>query len=72
MIITVKAARVNAKMSQEVVSKELGLSLNGYKRKESGQRRFYADELAKLSQLFGIPMLIFFEAGCHNKTQEGA
>lgn len=72
MIITVKAARVNVKMSQDEVAQALNMSLNGYKRKENGQRRFYADELAKLSKLFGVSMLNFFEAQCHQETQQGA
>lgn len=72
MIISVKAARVNKSLTQEQVAKAVGLSLNGYKRKESGQRRFYADELVRLSELLDVPLLNFFEAGCHNKTQQGA
>jgi DNA-binding XRE family transcriptional regulator len=72
MQISVKAARVNAKMGQEEVAEALGLSVTGYRKKENGQSKFYADELATLSQLFSVPMLNFFEAGCRNKTQQGA
>jgi len=70
MIISVKAARVNAKKNQVTVAKELGISLTAYQRKENGQTKFYADELAKLSRLFGVGMLNFFEATCPQKTQQ--
>lgn len=72
MLISVKAARVNANKTQKEAASALGLSLTQYQRKENGQARFYADELAKLSILFGVPMLNFFECGCHFKTQQGA
>lgn len=72
MQISVKAARVNAKMGQKEVAEVLGLSVTGYQKKENGLSKFYADELALLSQLFDFPMLNFFEAGCRNKTQQGA
>lgn len=72
MIITVKAARVNANKTQKETAKALGLALSAYQRREYGQQRFYADELAKLSKLFGVPMLNFFEAQCREKTQQGA
>lgn len=72
MQISVKAARVNAKKKQEEAAQALNLSITGYRKKENGQSKFYVDELAILSQLFGVPMLNFFEAGCHNKTQQGA
>ena len=72
MQISVKAARVNAKKNQKDVADALGLSLTAYQRKENGQVRFYADELALLSQLFNVPMLNFFEAQCRNTPQQGA
>ncbi len=72
MKISVKAARVNAKISQEDAAKALGLSLTGYRKKENGQSKFYADELSILSCKFGVNMLNFFEAGCRKKTQQGA
>lgn len=68
MMISVKAARVNAEMSQKDVADLLGLSLTGYQRKESGKNRFYADELVVLSKLFNVEIENFFEARCRNKT----
>lgn len=69
MQITVKAARVNVGKSQKETAHYIGLSLTQYQRKENGIARFYADELAKLSVYFNVPMLNFFEAGCPKKTQ---
>jgi transcriptional regulator with XRE-family HTH domain len=71
VLITVKAARVNVGMTQRAAAQALGISLNGYAIKERGQGKFYAHELAKLSQLYGVGLLNFFEAGCHDKTQPG-
>ena len=70
--ISVKAARVNARKKQSEAAEALGLSVTGYQKKENGQSKFYADELAILSQLFNVPILIFFEAACRNKTRQGA
>lgn len=72
MTISVKAARVNVKVPQETAAKALELSLHGYAKKENGQSRFYADELATLSNLLGVPMQNFFESQCRKKTQETA
>ncbi len=69
MQITVKAARVNAGMQVKEVAAKLKLSVGGYSKKENGHARFYADELAKLSNLFQVPFENFFEAGCLNMTR---
>lgn len=72
MKFTVKAARINfTKITQEDAANHLGISLTAYNRKENGKSKFYADELYKLSQLFGVSIDIFSELGCHNKTQGG-
>ncbi|MFZ3172038.1 MAG: hypothetical protein WA118_08670 [Carboxydocellales bacterium] len=72
MVISVKGARITAKISREDAAKELGLSLGGYAKKEDGKTKFYADELAALSTLLGVPMQNFFEAQCPKKTQNTA
>ncbi|WP_028589465.1 helix-turn-helix domain-containing protein [Paenibacillus massiliensis] len=69
MTITVKAARVMAKLTQQQVADKLGLSLTGYKRKESGISKFYVDEIVTISEIFNVPVEIFFEVKCHKKTQ---
>lgn len=69
MKLTVKAARVNAKLSQDAVAEALGMSINTYKHKENGKSRFYADELSKLSRLFNVDVTIFFELGCPYTTK---
>lgn len=70
VLISVKAARINAQKTQEEVADFLGLSLNGYKRKENGKRRFYIDEIVALSKLFKISIGNFFEAQCRKRTQK--
>jgi transcriptional regulator with XRE-family HTH domain len=73
MKISVKAARVNANKKAQEVAGILGVSLATYSRKENGHVRFYADEVAKLSQLFNVPYENFFEAVCLVKeTDEDA
>lgn len=69
MLISVKAARVNAKLTQEEVAEKLGLSLNGYKRKENGERRFYVDEIVQLGVILGVKLENFCEVQCRKKTQ---
>ena len=72
MIITVKAARINAGISQKQAAEALELLPKSYARKENGKGKFYAHELAVLSRLYNVSLLNFFEAGCHNMTQPGA
>ncbi|NCD00239.1 MAG: XRE family transcriptional regulator [Bacteroidia bacterium] len=62
MIITVKAARVNAGMSQQEVANALKMSVNTYAKKENGTTKFYVDEIAKISKLFNISIENFFES----------
>jgi transcriptional regulator with XRE-family HTH domain len=70
MRFSVKAARVNfTSLTQKEVADYLGLSLTAYCRKENGKSKFYAEELHKLAQLFGVNIDIFFDLACHNKTQ---
>lgn len=69
MNISVKAARKQKGLTQEEVAKGLGLSLNGYKRKELGERRFYIDEISHLSKILGVEIQNFFETSCPKKTQ---
>lgn len=71
MKISVMAARITTKMKREDVAKHLGLSKNGYARKESGANHFYAHELAKLSELFGVPYANFSEAMCPVSDTKG-
>ncbi|OKP97757.1 helix-turn-helix transcriptional regulator [Paenibacillus sp. P46E] len=69
MKVTIKAARVNSGMKSKDVAKALGLSANGYCRKENGHNKFYIDEIAQLSRMFKVPFENFFEAECLYKTQ---
>jgi len=67
----VKSVRVGfTKITQEEAARHLGISLTAYNRKENGKAKFYADELWKLAQLFGVSINIFFDRKCHNKTQD--
>ncbi|MDT2294008.1 helix-turn-helix transcriptional regulator [Paenibacillus larvae] len=54
MELNVKTARVNAGVTQEVAARYLGLSLNGYAKKERGKSKFYVDEIIVLSELYGV------------------
>lgn len=67
--ITVKAARVNARLTKKEVAEKLSLSVSGYTLKEEGKRRFYVDEAVELSQMLGLPLDYFFNRECHKKTR---
>ncbi|WP_201009051.1 helix-turn-helix transcriptional regulator [Paenibacillus glycanilyticus] len=71
MKITVKAARVNSNMKAKDVAVFLKLALVTYSRKENGKSRFYADEIARLSELFKVPYENFFEAACPVRDTKG-
>jgi len=68
--ITVKAARVNAGLTQNDVAKKLKLSKNGYAKKENGKSKFYVNEIVQLSELFNVKLENFFESGCLGMTQD--
>lgn len=70
LTISIKAARVNANKTQQEVADMLGLSVQSYRKKEKGDRKFYIDEVVKLSAFFGIDFKFFFETQCNKKTQE--
>lgn len=72
MSMSVKAARVNANLTQEQVAGELKISLSAYKRKEQGYSKFYVDEAVVLSKLFGVEISIFFNSRCLEKTHLSA
>ncbi|MDT2232883.1 helix-turn-helix domain-containing protein [Paenibacillus larvae] len=59
MELSVKTARVNAGVTQEVAARYLGLSLTGYAKKERGKSKFYVDEILVLSELYGVDYRIF-------------
>ena len=69
LTISIKAARVNAGKTQQEVADMLELSVQSYRKKEKGDRKFYIDEIVKLSAFFGIDFKFFFEARCRKKTQ---
>ncbi|MBP2653310.1 MAG: hypothetical protein H6Q73_879 [Firmicutes bacterium] len=69
MTITIKAARINADMTQKETAEALHLSVTGYQKKENGKTRFYLDEIMLLSKLFKVDYENFFEFACHKKTQ---
>lgn len=58
--ITPKGLRVSEGYTQQQVADYLGLSLSQYKRKENNEVRFYADEIFELSQMYKVPVNIFF------------
>lgn len=70
MVVTVKAARVNAGLSQKQTADHLDLSLTAYVRKENGKTKFYADEIVRLSALLGVRVENFFEVSCLIRTHD--
>lgn len=72
MKISVKAARVNAGVTQKEAADKLGLSVNGYAKKERGETSFYVHEIMILSELFNVNYQIFFEGECLKKTRHSA
>lgn len=46
--------RLNGYNTQEEMAKALGMSLNSYHRKESGQREFTEEEIIKLLDLLNV------------------
>lgn len=50
----IKELRTQLHLSQEYVAKFLGLSRSTYTQMENGNRKVLADEVAKLSELFGV------------------
>lgn len=66
---TPEQARALSGLSQEKVAKMLGISKNGYIKKEKGESRFFVDEALKFSEIVKIPMekIIFLPNPCHKK-----
>lgn len=50
----IKALRTQLHLSQDYVAKYLGLSRSTYTQMENGNRKVLADEVAQLSNLFGV------------------
>lgn len=50
----IKELRTQLHLSQEYVANYLGLSRSTYTQMENGKRKVLADEVAKLSDLFGV------------------
>lgn len=46
-------------LRQEDVHTIVGLSLNGYRAKERGDRRWYFDEIEALAKFYGVSVLAF-------------
>lgn len=50
----IKELRTQMHLSQDYVSKFLGMSRSTYTQMENGKRKVLADEVAQLSRLFGV------------------
>ena len=50
----IKELRTQLHLSQDYVAKFLGLSRSTYTQRENGKRKVLADEVAQLSNLFGV------------------
>lgn len=62
--ITVMEARRLRGISQEDAAERLGLSVNGYRKKESGVSKFYLDEATKFCDMVNMKLSdIYFGPG---------
>jgi transcriptional regulator with XRE-family HTH domain len=52
----IKTLREDKKISQEYIAHELGLSQSQYSRRESGEIKFIAEEIGKLSKILEVPV----------------
>ena len=50
----IKELRIQLHLSQDYVAKFLGINRSTYTQMENGKRKVLADEVAKLSNLFGV------------------
>ena len=66
--ITVAEARRMRNISQEQMAKYIGKSLNSYRKKESGETKFYVDEAYSICEVLGMNMedISFGEAVAKN------
>lgn len=58
--ISLESARVNAKLTQAELAKELGISKNTVNNWENGRGEPSLSQLRKISELSGIPMDFIF------------
>lgn len=54
--ISIEAARVNAKKTQQEVAQYLGLNRDTYRRYERGEKAFRMDMAVKFSECVGVPI----------------
>lgn len=54
--LTVKQIRVGMDMSQEKMAEFLGICTRSYRKKESGETRFYFEEILKICQKANISL----------------
>lgn len=63
----IKKCRHRLHLSQEYVSKYLNVNRATYSQMENGNRKITAEEIAKLSRLFGISADVLLENALENK-----
>ncbi|MBL8999802.1 MAG: ImmA/IrrE family metallo-endopeptidase [Phycisphaerae bacterium] len=63
-------ARENAQLTQERVAEELGLPRSAIAQMEAGNRSVSSDELFRLAQLYGRPLMYFFEESPSKKDED--
>ena len=70
-MMTVAEARRMKNISQETVAKHLGISTNGYRKKELGESKFYIDEAFAICKLFDMELEdIFFGESVAKKCND--
>lgn len=69
--MTVAEARRMRNISQDKVAEYLGISANGYRKKESGESKFYINEAYSICELFNMSLDdIYFGSSGAKKCNE--
>jgi transcriptional regulator with XRE-family HTH domain len=56
----VRAIRNLRNMNQEPLATDLGITIQGYSRKETGKTQFTTTEIEKVARRLNVPVTIFF------------
>ena len=60
--MSIRAMRVNARLTQKEVAKAIGVTTLTYRRKEQGKKDFKFKEILKMCELFGVELSAFENA----------
>lgn len=69
----IKSVRNEKGYTQQFIAEKLGITVQGYSMKESGQRQISTDDIETIAKALDVSPSIFFEDNIHdkwNKEQE--